>query len=103
MFLIIGVLQLIGAINAISKYGWLWILFISAAIMIIGGIFMLSDPFKSAETILGVLGIILLVYGLSELFTSWKLSKVPDTYDGKVVEDIAFEELNKNDNPTIVP
>ncbi len=93
ILLIFGILQLIGAIGAISRQGMPWFLFVSAFIMMGGGLFMLSNPFKSAEAILTVLGIILMLYGASELFGAWKVSRRPKTFQGQPVEDVKYEEL----------
>lgn len=93
ILLIFGGLQLVGAIAAMSRQGWPWFLFISAFIMIGGGLFMLSNPFKTAEAILTVLGVILMLYGVSELFSAWKICRRPKTIDGQVVEDVKYEEM----------
>ena len=87
ILLILGLLQLIGAIGAIAKYGLIWFFFLNAFIMIAGGILMLNNPFKTGEAILKVLGIILMLYGFSELFSAWKMSMKPKTYNGKPIEE----------------
>jgi uncharacterized membrane protein HdeD (DUF308 family) len=93
ILLILGLLQLIGAIGAIAKYGLIWFFFLNAFIMIAGGILMLKNPFSTGEAILKVLGIILMLYGFSELFSAWKLSGKPQTYKGKPIEDVTYEEV----------
>lgn len=93
ILLILGLLQLIGAIGAVAKYGLIWFFFLNAFIMIAGGILMLNNPFQTGETILKVLGIILMLYGFSELFSAWKISRKPKTYNGKPIEDVTYEEV----------
>ncbi|GET23517.1 HdeD family acid-resistance protein [Prolixibacter denitrificans] len=92
-FLFIGIFQLMGALNARHEYGWSWIYFIISVLVIIAGGVMLANPFSSAETILTFIGVLLLIYGLAELYMSWKLSRQPKTYHGKEVTDTHFEEL----------
>jgi len=57
------------------------------------GIFLLTDPFKSAEAILVFLGAILILNGLSDLFMSWKVKHQPQTYKGTTVHDVTYEEV----------
>jgi uncharacterized membrane protein HdeD (DUF308 family) len=93
ILLVLGLLQLIGAIGAVAKYGLIWFFFLNAFIMIAGGILMLNNPFKTGEAILKVLGIILMLYGFSELFSAWRISRKPKTYNGKPIEDVKYEEV----------
>ena len=61
--------------------------------MIIAGAVMLTNPFNSAETILTFIGVLLLIYGIAELYMSWVLSRKPKTYQGQEVEDTHYQEL----------
>lgn len=92
-FLFIGVFQLMGAMNVRRDYGWSWVYFIISVLMIIAGAVMLANPFRSAETILAFIGVLLLIYGVAELYMSWKLSRNPKTYQGQEVEDTHYQEL----------
>lgn len=92
-FLFIGIFQLMGALNARHDYGWSWVYFIISVLMIIAGAVMLANPFNSAETILTFIGVLLLIYGIAELYMSWVLSRKPKTYQGQEVEDTHYQEL----------
>jgi uncharacterized membrane protein HdeD (DUF308 family) len=74
-FLLIGIIQLIGTLSIRRDYGWSWIYFAISMLMIIAGIVLFTNPFTSAETILIFIGIFLLIYGVSEVYMAWKLSK----------------------------
>ena len=76
-FLVIGGFQLIVAFNIIRNYRWSWFYFIISVLVIIAGVIMLSNPFKAAETILIFTGVLLLVYGIGEIFMALKLGKKP--------------------------
>lgn len=92
-FLFIGIFQLMGALNTRHDYGWSWIYFIISILMIVAGAVMLTNPFSSAETILTFIGVLMLIYGASELYMAWKLSSKPKTYQGKEVENTHYREL----------
>lgn len=93
ILLIMGLFQLIGALGTLSRSGWAWIYFLIALVTLSSGIFLLTDTFKSAETILSFLGIILILNGISELFMAWKVSRQLPTYKGTPVEDVTYEEV----------
>jgi uncharacterized membrane protein HdeD (DUF308 family) len=94
ILLILGFFQLIGSLGALPRSSWAWIYFLIALMTLGSGIFLLTDPFKSAEAILAFLGVILILNGLSELFMAWKVSRQPQTYKGTPVEDVTYEEVN---------
>lgn len=76
-FLLIGIIQLIGTLSIRRDYGWSWIYFAISMLMIIAGIILFTNPFTGAETILIFIGIFLLIYGVSEVYMAWKLSRKP--------------------------
>lgn len=90
--LFIGIIQLVGTINLRAIIGWSWINFILSILILISGVVLLSNPFESAEAILTFFGIILIVFGISELIMSWKLHNSKDKYKGTDVHDIGYEE-----------
>ena len=90
---VMGLFQLIGAMGTISRSSWAWIYLIIAVMTLASGVFLLTDPFKSAETILKFIGAILILNGLSELFMAWKVSRQPKIYKGSPVEDVTYEEV----------
>jgi len=90
---ILGFFQLVGSLGSLMRSSWGWIYFLIALMTFGSGIFLLTDPFKSAEAILAFLGVILILNGLSELFMAWKVNHQPKTYKGAPVEDITYEEV----------
>ena len=93
ILLIMGLFQLIGALGILSRSGWAWIYFLIALLTLASGIFLLINPFKSAEAILVFLGAILILNGISELFMAWKVGHQPQTYKGTPVQDVTYEEV----------
>lgn len=93
ILLIMGSLQFIGALGALSRSVWAWVFFLIALLTLVSGILMLTNPFKSAEAILSFLGAILILNGVSELFMAWKIGRQPKTYKGSAVQDVTYEEV----------
>ena len=93
ILLIMGLFQLIGALGTLSRSGWAWINFLIALMTLASGIFLLTDTFKSAETILSFLGVILIINGISDLFMAWKIRHQLPTYKGTPVQDVTYEEV----------
>ncbi len=89
----IGFLQFFGALGTLSKSLWSWVFLIFGILMASGGIFLLVHPIESAENILTFFGAILLLYGIMELITAWRIRKMPlGSKDGNIV-DTTYEEL----------
>ena len=80
-FLLIGIIQLISTLSIRREYGWSWIYFAISMLMIIAGIILFANPFAGAEALLIFIGIFLLIYGVSEVYMAWKLSKKPTISD----------------------
>jgi len=93
ILLLMGLLQLLGGLGLLSRTLWAWILLLIGVVTFGSGVFLLSDPFKSAETIIPFLGAILILNGISQLFIAWKVSRQPKTYKGSDVQDINYEEV----------
>ena len=93
ILLLLGLLQLAGAMGTLSRSLWTWIFLIIALMTIACGVFLLSDPYKSAETILPFLGALLILNGFSELFMAWKKRHQPNIYKGSKIQDIPYEEV----------
>lgn len=93
ILLIMGFFQLVGSLGMLTRSAWSWIYFLIALMTLGSGIFLLTDPFKSAEAILAFLGAVLILNGLSELFMAWKVSRRPQTYKGTPVHDVTYEEV----------
>nr|MBP8978666.1 DUF308 domain-containing protein [Bacteroidales bacterium] len=73
--LFLGAFQLMVGLSVRSRYGWSWFYFSISLIVIVAGIIMLYDPFKSAQALLIFLGVLLMLYGISELVMAWHLRK----------------------------
>jgi len=93
ILLILGFFQLAGSLGTRLWSAWGWIYFLIALMTFSSGIFLLTDPFKSAEAILAFLGVILILNGLSELFMAWKVNRQPQTYKGAPIQDVTYEEV----------
>lgn len=93
ILLIMGLLQLAGSIGMLSRSVWAWLFFLIGLMTFFSGIYLLSNPFKSAETILPFLGALLMLNGVSELFMWWKSRHRPKIYKGSEVQDIPYEEV----------
>lgn len=93
ILLIMGLFQVFGVRRMLNRSVWAWIVFLIGLMTIGGGIFLLSDPYKSAETILPFLGVILILNGISELFKGGKSGRPRATYGGSEVQDISYEEV----------
>ena len=93
IFLMLGVTQFFGALGSLSKSLWSWIYLIFSTLMICGGLFLLVKPIESAENITAFFGAILLLYGLLEVFNSWRLKKMPPPPGSDNTVDTTFEEV----------
>lgn len=93
IFLMLGVTQFFSALGSLSRSLWSWIYLFFASLMTLGGLFLLVKPIESAENILTVFGVILLLYGLLEVFNAWRIKKMPPPTSGEETIDTTFEEL----------
>ncbi len=93
ILLIMGLIQLAGALGSLTRSIWAWVFLIIGLFTTGSGIFLLTDPFKSAETILPFLGGLFILNGFSELIRIWKAGKRPPKYNGSEVHDIPYEEV----------
>jgi uncharacterized membrane protein HdeD (DUF308 family) len=93
ILLIMGIMQLIGALSTRSWTGRHWMIIIPALLTITGGILLLYNPFESAEAILIFIGAILVLYGISEIFMAGKVKKRGQYVNGVQTKDIPHEEV----------
>ena len=93
ILLILGLLQLAGSLRALTRSVWAWFFLIIGLLTTGSGIYLLSDPFKSAETILPFLGALFILNGISELFRTRKNGPPQQKYNGSEVQDIPYEEV----------
>jgi len=93
ILLLLGMMQLMGALGTLSRSVLSWIYLIFSLLMVSGGAFLLVKPIESAENIITFLGVILLVYGLFELMMAWRLKKMPKGANAGNIVDTTYEEL----------
>jgi uncharacterized membrane protein HdeD (DUF308 family) len=92
ILLFLGAIQVIGALAVFSWRRWSFFYFLFALLMLAGGLLLLYYPFKSMETIVSFIGLLLVFYGASQLIPV-RSRKNKDYYNGSPVEDIPHEEL----------
>ena len=93
IFILLGIMQLFGALATLSKSLWSWIYLAFSVILISGGVFLLTQPIETAEKILLFLGAILVVYGILELTMAWRLKNIPKGTKAGNVVDTTYEEV----------
>jgi len=93
IFILLGIMQLFGALGTLSKSIWSWIYLAFSVLLISGGVFLLTQPIESAEKILLFLGAILVVYGVLELTMAWRLKNIPKGTKAGNVVDTTYEEV----------
>ena len=93
LFTGIGLMQFFGALGTLSKSFWSWVFLAFGILMASGGIFLLVHPVESAENILTFFGAILLLYGILELITAWRLRKIPQGTGAGSIVDTTYEEV----------
>ena len=78
-----GLFQIIALVSAVRVYQvGVWS-FILPALVVIAGVFLVARPSFVGEAIGVVAGAALIVYGTSELFSTWKMRKAIKEYDIK--------------------
>jgi uncharacterized membrane protein HdeD (DUF308 family) len=93
IFLLLGIIQASGALGTLTRSVWSWVNLIFGILMISGGFFLLVHPIESAENILTFFGAIMLVYGILQLITAWRLRNIPKgTGSGNTI-DTTYEEV----------
>ena len=93
ILLIMGFIQLAGSLGSLTRSVWAWLFMIIGLFTLGSGIFLLSNPFKSAEAILPFLGALLILNGISDLFRARKIDPKSPKYNGSEVQDIPYEEV----------
>ena len=78
-----GIFQLISLGSASRVFGVGVFAFILPAIVLMSGLFLISNPSFLGSAVGVVAGVALIIYGASELFSSWKMRKAMDEYDIK--------------------
>ncbi len=80
VLLIFGIFQIAAMVSASAFVPLGFWSFILPVICAGGGVLLLFDPFDAASTMTLVAGIAVLVYGVSELFATWKMSRAMREY-----------------------
>ena len=90
-FLLLGILQLSGALGFNVPFRVAWFYYASSAFLVFAGIILLTNPFESAVAILRFLGILLMIYGTSEAIMGYRIKKAGQ-YDkkGNILDDFSF-------------
>jgi uncharacterized membrane protein HdeD (DUF308 family) len=88
ILIIAGGSQLIAQFSGRNILGLSWLITIFSFIALIAGIFMLTNPFKSAVTILIFFGVVIALYGIGEVIWSFKIRK--------------FQKQNPAEQPNII-
>ena len=89
VLLVLGLFQIFALVSASSFVNMGVFAFLFPALAVVGGILLVFKPFGIASALTLVAGIVLLVYGVSELIASWKMRKAMKEYDIKFGEGAA--------------
>lgn len=91
-----GLFQLVSMISAnrVLKVGIF--AFIMPLVVLAAGLFLLARPAFIGEAIGIVAGVALIIYGVSELFSSWKMKKAIDEYE---IHQTQTEKTSEPENP----
>ena len=96
-----GLFQIVALGSASGVFRMGAIAFILPVVVIILGIFLIVRPSFIGETIGVIAGVALMIYGISELLSSWKMKKAIDEYEIKYPsqkpEPKAEEEIKVKD------
>ena len=93
ILLIMGLVQLAGSIGSLTRSVSAWIFLIIGTLTLGSGIYLLTDPYKSAEKIPPFLGALLILNGVSDLIKTRRKGGPSEKYNGTEVEDIPYEEV----------
>ena len=69
--------------------------FIFPILVLLSGLFLLSNPDFIGSAIGIVAGVALIIYGVSELFSSWKMRKAIDEYEIKYPKDTDNNDVDE--------
>lgn len=86
-----GIFQLVTLISANRVFSVGVMAFVLPVLVLFSGMLLLVNPAFLGETVGIIAGIALIVYGVSELFSSWKMRKAIDEYEIKFPEKTPAE------------
>ena len=92
--LIFGIFQLIAlsSANKVMKVGFM--AFVMPVLVLMAGALLLARPAVLGTAVGTVAGAALIVYGVSELLSSWKMKKAMDECDAKI-KDVDYEKVDE--------
>jgi uncharacterized membrane protein HdeD (DUF308 family) len=96
LLIIAGGSQLLAQTSGRNTLGFSWIYTLIALVATIGGIVLIAKPFESAATILMFFGGIIGLYGIGEIFWSYKLRKYKKAHpihNQPTTVDVEYEEI----------
>lgn len=99
MLLVFGVVQLMAMFSVRKVIGIAGGAFVLPSIVTFVGAFILFNPFAEKVMVI-VAGVALILYGASELFSSWKMKKAIDEYEIHEnpladVKDVEYEKIDE--------
>lgn len=78
-----GIFQLVSLASANRVFGMGVFAFILPILVLISGVFLIMNPSFLGSAVGIVAGVALIIYGISELLSSWKMKKAIDEYEIK--------------------
>ena len=92
-----GIFQLISLFSISGAMGLGPWSFVLPCVVLAAGFFLIAKPAFLGEAIGVVAGVALILYGTSELFSSWKMKKAMDDYQQKhpEVRDVDYEKVDE--------
>ena len=78
-----GIFQLVSLGSASRVFGVGVFAFVLPVVVLLSGLFLLANPSFLGTAVGVVAGVALIIYGISELISSWKMRKAMDEYDIK--------------------
>ncbi len=95
LLVLAGSSQLLNQLGAKGRISISWPMLVISMISLFAGIVLLTNPFESARVIMVFFGVIISIYGLGEIFWSFKIRKIQQSngnQQSKVV-DAEYEEV----------
>ena len=90
--LVFGIFQLIALVGVVRAAHLRLTSFIMPALVVVAGGFLIARPAFIGETIGVIAGISLILYGISELLSTWKMRKVMSNVDDQTIDDQTIDE-----------
>lgn len=101
VLILFGLFQIFALAAASRVTGFAFWSFLMPVLVTGAGIFLLFTPEFAKSSISLIAGISLLIYGVSELFSSWKMKKAIDEYEVQhpggidIVKDVEYEKVDE--------